>query len=152
MIFSNNKQRLVRVIKFNTDRSIQITKAPIEKSIIVLDKEGFLTKNSAFTEFLPSKFYGFIRPKILKIQGCFIVRENDPAPLEFRAENIYGKEVNVDQLEYHENESFSRAVSNVEENNSDIMQLLLSKGVLLAFGTLGIGIVILVVAGVLKTW
>ena len=152
MIFSNNNQRLVRVIKFNTDRSIQITKAPVEKSIINIDKEGFISKNSAFTEFLPSKFYGFIRPKIIKIQGCFIVRENDPAPLEFRSENIYGDEVSVDQLEYHENEIFSRAVSNVEESTNDIMQLLLSKGILFAFGSLGIAIVILVVAGVLKSW
>lgn len=151
MILGNNKKtRKVKIIKFNSDRTIEIQQAPVIKNIATVDKEGFITKNSAFTEYLPSKFYGLIKPKTLKISGCYVVREGDAAPLQFRESSIFGNDIENEELEYHENESFARAVSEEEESNQSAVSTLLGSGIMYGFIAAGVSSVILVLAGALK--
>tara|TARA_Y100000004_G_C8803658_1_gene364567 strand:+ start:173 stop:637 length:465 start_codon:yes stop_codon:yes gene_type:complete len=148
---TSKKNRKIKLIKFNSDRTLEINNVPIEKNIAVLDKEGFVTKNSGFTEYMPSKFFGLVKPKTLKISGCYVVRENDPAPLEIRESSIYGNSIENEELEYHENESFARAVSTEEEGNDSAVKQLMGSGIMWGFICAGVGLVILVLAGALKS-
>ena len=112
------KNPQVKLIKFNMDKSIQIVNANVNKSIIEYEKEGFEARNEGYSEYKKDKLFGFIRAKDDKIKSCFIVRENDPAPLVFYKESMYGSTVTPDQLVYHEDESFSRKVSEVESKKA----------------------------------
>ena len=117
MIMSK-KNPQVKLIKFNMGKSIQIVNADVNKSIIEYQKEGFEARNEGYSEYKKDKLFGFIRAKDDKIKSCFIVRENDPAPLVFDKKSMYGSTVTPDQLVYHEDESFSRKVSEVESKKA----------------------------------
>ena len=117
MIMSK-KNPQVKLIKFNMDKSIQIVNADVNKSIIEYQKEGFEARNEGYSEYKKDKLFGFIRAKDDKIKSCFIVRENDPAPLVFDKKSMYGSTVTPDQLVFHEDESFSRKVSEVESKKA----------------------------------
>ena len=99
------KSTQTNLIKFNHDKTVSIKKAEVTRSIIVDDKEGFLARNSAFTEFSEDKLFGFIKQKPEKLKGSFIVREGAADPLEFREDSIYGKDVTPDDIVYHEDEN-----------------------------------------------
>ena len=117
------KKIKIKLVKFNHDRSVTIKDAEVDKSIIVLEDEGFIARNTAFNEYIKDSFWGFVKGKKEKIKPCFIVRENAPDPLEFRVEEgvgkIYGEEFTPDNLVYQEDESFSRSISNIEIKNSN---------------------------------
>tara|TARA_R110002074_G_C12467311_1_gene659912 strand:- start:331 stop:816 length:486 start_codon:yes stop_codon:yes gene_type:complete len=113
----NNKKTMTNLIKFNHDKTVEIKKVEVIRSIIVSDKEGYLARNSAFTEFFQDKLFGFIKQKPEKIKGCFIVREGAADPLEFREDSIYGKEVTPDDIVYHEDENVAISSSDVELSN-----------------------------------
>ena len=51
------KSTQTNLIKFNHDKTVSIKKAEVTRSIIVDDKEGFLARNSAFTEFSEDKLF-----------------------------------------------------------------------------------------------
>jgi len=132
MIFSNNKLRKVKLIKFNTDRSVQSVSGVVRKSIIEYQDEGWEARNTAFIEFSRDSLWGFKKQKIDNLKSCFIVRENDPAPLEFKSEKIYGEKLSPQTLIYHEDESFSRKVSEVEQTGGTGQQDLLIKGLVVS--------------------
>ena len=113
-MITTRKNPQIKLIKFNMDKSIDIVNADVNKSIIEYEKEGFEARNEGYSEYKKDKLFGFIKVKDDKIKSCFIVRENDPAPLVFDKESMYGSSVTPDQLVYHEDESFSRKVSEVE--------------------------------------
>ena len=106
------------LIKFNHDKTVSIKKAEVTRSIIVDDKEGFLARNSAFTEFSEDKLFGFIKQKPEKLKGSFIVREGAADPLEFREDSIYGKDVTPDDIVYHDDENVAISSSEVELSNA----------------------------------
>ena len=135
MIF-DKKIRKVKLIKFNTDRSIQSVSGIVKKSIIEYDNEGWEARNSAFIEYNQDTLWGFKKEKIDNLKTCFIVRENDPAPLEFKADKIYGDKLNPDTLIYHEDESFSRKVSQIEETGGKGQQDMIVKGLVITMGVL----------------
>ena len=58
MIF-DKKIRKVKLIKFNTDRSIQSVSGIVKKSIIEYDNEGWEARNSAFIEYNQDTLWGF---------------------------------------------------------------------------------------------
>ena len=118
MINFNRDKKMVNLVKFNRDKSVNITKAEIKRSIITLDKEGYIARNSAFVELYQDKLFGFIKQKPDKIQGVFIVREGSADPLEFKENGMYGKSVTADDIVYHEDENLSIASSNVELSNT----------------------------------
>ena len=133
------KNPQVKLIKFNMDKSIQIVNANVNKSIIEYEKEGFEARNEGYSEYKKDKLFGFIRAKDDKIKSCFIVRENDPAPLVFDKESMYGSTVTPDQLVYHEDESFSRKVSEVESKKAAGPQELIVKALGIVCICLAIG-------------
>ena len=137
MIF-DKKIRKVKLIKFNTDRSIQSVSGIVKKSIIEYDNEGWEARNSAFIEYNQDTLWGFKKEKIDNLKTCFIVRENDPAPLEFKADKIYGDKLNPDTLIYHEDESFSRKVSQIEETVGTWQQDMIVKGLVITMGVLAV--------------
>jgi len=137
MIF-DKKIRKVKLIKFNTDRSIQSVSGVVKKSIIEYDNEGWEARNSAFIEYNQDTLWGFKKEKIDNLKTCFIVRENDPAPLEFKADKIYGDKLNPDTLIYHEDESFSRKVSQIEETGGKGQQDMIVKGLVITMGVLAV--------------
>jgi hypothetical protein len=137
MIF-DKKIRKVKLIKFNTDRSIQSVSGIVKKSIIEYDNEGWEARNSAFIEYNQDTLWGFKKEKIDNLKTCFIVRENDPAPLEFKADKIYGDKLNPDTLIYHEDESFSRKVSQIEETGGKGQQDMIVKGLVITMGVLAV--------------
>ena len=137
MIF-DKKIRKVKLIKFNTDRSIQKVSGIVKKSIIEYDNEGWEARNSAFIEYNQDTLWGFKKEKIDNLKTCFIVRENDPAPLEFKADKIYGDKLNPDTLIYHEDESFSRKVSQIEETGGKGQQDMIVKGLVITMGVLAV--------------
>ena len=137
MIF-DKKIRKVKLIKFNTDRSIQSVSGVVKKSIIEYDNEGWEARNSAFIEYNQDTLWGFKKEKIDNLKTCFIVRENDPAPLEFKADKIYGNKLNPDTLIYHEDESFSRKVSQIEETGGKGQQDMIVKGLVITMGVLAV--------------
>ena len=137
MIF-DKKIRKVKLIKFNTDRSIQSVSGIVKKSIIEYDNEGWEARNSAFIEYNQDTLWGFKKEKIDNLKTCFIVRENDPAPLEFKADKIYGDKLNPDTLIYHEDESFSRKVSQIEETGGKGQQDMIVKGLGITMGVLAV--------------
>lgn len=112
------KNNTTRLIKFNHDKSVEISKVEVTRSIIVSEKEGFLARNSAFTEFSEDKLFGFIKQKPEKLKGSFIVREGAADPLEFREDSIYGKDVTPDDIVYHEDENVAISSSEVELSNA----------------------------------
>ena len=112
------KNNYTSLIKFNHDKTVNIKKAEVVRSIIVDEKEGFLARNSAFTEFYQDKLFGFIKQKPEKIKGCFIVREHSADPLEFREDSIYGADVTADYIVYHEDENVAISSSDVELSNA----------------------------------
>ena len=137
MIF-DKKIRKVKLIKFNTNRSIQSVSGIVKKSIIEYDNEGWEARNSAFIEYNQDTLWGFKKEKIDNLKTCFIVRENDPAPLEFKADKIYGDKLNPDTLIYHEDESFSRKVSQIEETGGKGQQDMIVKGLVITMGVLAV--------------
>ena len=137
MIF-DKKIRKVKLIKFNTDRSIQSVSGIVKKSIIEYDNEGWEARNSAFIEYNQDTLWGFKKEKIDNLKTCFIVRENAPAPLEFKADKIYGDKLNPDTLIYHEDESFSRKVSQIEETGGKGQQDMIVKGLVITMGVLAV--------------
>jgi len=141
----NKKVRKIKLIKFNTDRSIEVVNADIKKSIIEYNDEGWEVRNTAFIEYNVDKIYGFWRNKIDALKICFIVRENDPSPLEFKKNKIYGKDISPDDLVYHEDESFSRKVSEVEKTKGKGTTDLIVKSLGITIVVLGVGIVLGVV-------
>ena len=134
----DKKIRKVKLIKFNTDRSIQSVSGIVKKSIIEYDNEGWEARNSAFIEYNQDTLWGFKKEKIDNLKTCFIVRENDPAPLEFKADKIYGDKLNPDTLIYHEDESFSRKVSQIEETGGKGQQDMIVKGLVITMGVLAV--------------
>ena len=112
------KSTQTNLIKFNHDKTVSIKKAEVTRSIIVDDKEGFLARNSAFTEFSEDKLFGFIKQKPEKLKGSFIVREGAADPLEFREDSIYGKDVTPDDIVYHGDENVAISSSEVELSNA----------------------------------
>ena len=112
------KSTQTNLIKFNHDKTVSMKKAEVTRSIIVDDKEGFLARNSAFTEFSEDKLFGFIKQKPEKLKGSFIVREGAADPLEFREDSIYGKDVTPDDIVYHEDENVAISSSEVELSNA----------------------------------
>ena len=112
------KSTQTNLIKFNHDKTVSIKKAEVTRSIIVDDKEGFLARNSAFTEFSEDKLFGFIKQKPEKLKGSLIVREGAADPLEFREDSIYGKDVTPDDIVYHEDENVAISSSEVELSNA----------------------------------
>jgi hypothetical protein len=137
MIF-DKKIRKVKLIKFNTDRSIQSVSGIVKKSITLPIYEGWEARNSAFIEYNQDTLWGFKKEKIDNLKTCFIVRENDPAPLEFKADKIYGDKLNPDTLIYHEDESFSRKVSQIEETGGKGQQDMIVKGLVITMGVLAV--------------
>ena len=87
MIFTNNKPRKVKLIKFNSDRSIQSIMGIVKKSIIEYQDEGWEARNSGYIEYNKDSLWGFQKAKIDNLKPCFVVRENDPSPLEFKKDN-----------------------------------------------------------------
>ena len=76
--------------------------------------------------------------KKIVFKNCFIVRENDPAPLEFRKNKIYGDKLSPETLIYHEDESFSRKVSQLEETGGKGQQDTVVKGLVMVMGVLAV--------------
>ena len=117
------RQNKVKLVRFCHDRSITVKDAPVQKAIITFDKEGFGEKKTAFSEYIKDSFWGFVLGNKEKIKPAYIVREGAPDPLEFRVENgvgkLYGEEFTPDDLIYHEDESFTRSISDVEIKNSN---------------------------------
>ncbi len=138
MIFGNIKKRKIKLIKFNTDRSIQSVSGIVNKSIIEHEEEGWEARNTAFIEYNQDTFWGFKKAKIDNLKTCFIVRENDPAPLEFKADKIYGNKLAPETLIYHEDESFSRKVSQIEETGGKGQQYMIVKGLVITMGVLAV--------------
>ena len=99
---------------------------------------GWEARNSAFIEYNQDTLWGFKKEKIDNLKTCFIVRENDPAPLEFKADKIYGDKLNPDTLIYHEDESFSRKVSQIEETGGKGQQDMIVKGLVITMGVLAV--------------
>ena len=71
------KSTQTNLIKFNHDKTVSIKKAEVTRSIIVDDKEGFLARNSAFTEFSEDKLFGFITPLLFKSVTRLLNSVND---------------------------------------------------------------------------
>ena len=138
MIFGKKKQRKIKLIKFNSDRTIQSVNASINKSIIEFEDEGWEARNTAFIEYNKDSLWGFKIQKIDNLKTCFIVRENDPAPLEFRKNKIYGDKLSPETLIYHEDESFSRKVSQLEETGGKGQQDTVVKGLVMVMGVLAV--------------
>tara|TARA_R110002012_G_scaffold135728_1_gene289692 strand:- start:4033 stop:4506 length:474 start_codon:yes stop_codon:yes gene_type:complete len=138
MIFGNKKERKIKLIKFNTDRSVQSIVGTVKKSIIEYEEEGWEARNTAFIEYNKDSLWGFQKAKIDNIKPCFVVRENDPAPLEFKKDKIYGDKLTPETLIYHEDESFSRKVSQIEETGGKAQQDMLIKGLVFTMGILAV--------------
>tara|TARA_R110002096_G_scaffold196101_1_gene378797 strand:+ start:550 stop:1023 length:474 start_codon:yes stop_codon:yes gene_type:complete len=138
MIFTNNKPRKVKLIKFNSDRSIQSIMGIVKKSIIEYQDEGWEARNSGYIEYNKDSLWGFQKAKIDNLKPCFVVRENDPAPLEFKKDKIYGNKVTPEALIYHEDESFSRKVSQIEETGGKGQQDIILKGLVIVMSVLAI--------------
>ena len=136
MIFGKKQKRKIKLITITTDRTIQSVNAAINKSIIEYEDEGWEARNTAFIEYNKDSLWGFKIQKIDNLKTCFIVRENDPAPLEFRKNKIYGDKLSPETLIYHEDESFSRKVSQLEETGGKGQQDTVIKGLVMVMGIL----------------
>ena len=145
------KLNKVTLIKFNTDRSIKIIAAPVDKSIISDSKEGFIARNSAFTEIIKDRFFGFIKGNQDQIKGSFIVREAAPDPLEFRVEDgvgkIYGEDFTPDDLVYHEDESFTRSTADIEVKGSTEPDFIQKAMVYAVLGEVGAVLILVIAVG-----
>ena len=56
----------------------------------------------------------------------------------FKADKIYGDKLNPDTLIYHEDESFSRKVSQIEETGGKGQQDMIVKGLVITMGILAV--------------
>lgn len=109
-----DRPRRVTLLKFNMDKSIEEVRAEVNKSLLITKNEGWEANTVSFTEVRKDRIYGFKKANPDKLASCYVVRENDPSPLHFTQDKIYGDPVTPDDLIYHEDESFSRKVSEVE--------------------------------------
>ena len=116
------KKNKIRILKFNMDKSLDEINGDIEKSIILYEKEGWEANPKCFTELNKDKYFGFKHGNVDKLLSCFVVRENDPSPLHFVEDSIFGDPVTPEDLVYHEDESFSRKVSEIELNKGKAKQ------------------------------
>lgn len=150
------KNPTIKVIKFNMDKSIDEINAPVNKSIFHFGNEGWEANPKSFTEINKDKLYGFIKGKEENLIAGYIVRENDPTPLHFRVgrggkkDQIYSNDiVDPDRLVYHEDESFARKVSEVENKKGKgqqefivwalgIVAILLAIGFLIGISVVGL--------------
>tara|TARA_R100001530_G_scaffold35499_1_gene27670 strand:+ start:3840 stop:4298 length:459 start_codon:yes stop_codon:yes gene_type:complete len=136
----------IKVLKFTNNKEIVVKNCKMDKGILVDGTaEGYVANPHAFTELQAHKLWGFIKPKPDKINGCFIVREDAPDPLQFTAKGIFGEPFTQNDLIYHEDESLARSMALVEERNSmepDFLQKNLVKVLLIE----AISVLVLVIA------
>ena len=112
------KKTKVQVLKFNKNLSINWNNLELKDSIIVDELSGYRASPETFIEVVKYSFFGFKKPNLEKIKGCFLVRQDAPDPLKISPTGIFDKEFTAEDLIYYEDEFFSRSLSQEEELNT----------------------------------
>ena len=142
------KNPKVAVLKFNKNLSINWNNLELQHSILVDNETGYQASTETFTEVAKYRFFGFLKPNLEKIKGCFIVRQDAPDPLKITKENIFDEAFSASDLIYYEDEFLSRSMSQVEEKHTTepdylqkaLVRILLIESIAVAVLVIAVGV------------
>jgi len=142
------KNQKVPVLKFNKNLSINWNNLELQHSILVDNETGYQASTESFIELVKYGFFGFKKPNLEKIKGCFLVRQDAPDPLKVTKDNIFDKTFSAQDLIYYEDEFLSRSMSQVEEKNTTepdylqkaLVRILLIESIAVAVLVIAVGV------------